>query len=241
MPRPSTFSPCLSASSAPAQRGVPYAHGLVAAIALFLSAGCTTANQSVSAAEHGHAAPTAVLTPAGVMPMGHARLVTVEGAPAGTATLKSVQGGVEIVLEVQNMAPGTHGFHIHEKGECAPSTDAIGKVVAFGAAGGHFDPYSTQTHGHPGQSPQQVHAGDIPNVVVDASGRGTLRYTNTGVTLTPGPYSIAGRSLVVHASPDDYQTNPAGNSGPRIACGVILMTPADRADAGMPVVSRSGS
>lgn len=172
--------------------------------------------------------------------MGHARLVTAEGVPAGTATLQSVQGGVEIVLEVQGMAPGTHGFHIHEKGECGPSTDASGKTVAFGAAGGHFDPYNTHTHGHPGQSPQQVHAGDTPNLVVDASGRGTLRHTNTGVTLTPGLYSIAGRSLVVHASPDDYQTNPAGNSGPRIACGLILMTPADRADAGMPAVSRSG-
>ena len=86
-----------------------------------------------------------------------------------------------------------------------------------------------------------MHAGDTPNLEVDASGQGTLRYTNTGVTLTPGPYSIAGRSLVVHASPDDYKTNPAGNSGARIACGLIMMTPADRADAGMQTVSRLGS
>ena len=144
-------------------------------------------------------------------------------------------------MQVQGMAPGTHGFHIHEKGECGPSTDASGKTVAFGAAAGHFDPYHTQTHGHPGQSPHEVHAGDIPNLVVDASGQGTLRYTNTGVTLTPGPNSIAGRSLVVHESQDDYKTNPAGNSGPRIACGVILMTPADRADADMPSANRMGS
>lgn len=175
------------------------------------------------------------------MPTGHVRLLTPQGAPAGTAKLQAVQGGVEIALEVEGMAPGTHGFHIHEKGECAPSPDASGKTVAFGAAGGHFDPYHTQTHGRPGQPPQQVHAGDTPNLVVDASGRGTLRYTNTGVTLTPGLYSIAARSLVVHANEDDYQTNPAGNSGPRIACGVILLTPADRADAGMPAVSRMGS
>ena len=230
----------MSASSARAQRGMPYAYGMVAAMALVLSAGCTSPHHNGSGADHGQAAPTTGPTAAGVMPMGHARLATPEGAPAGTATLRSVQGGVEIVLKVQGMAPGTHGFHIHEKGECAASNDASGKVVAFGAAGGHFDPYKTQSHGHPGQSPQQVHAGDIPNVVVDASGQGTLRYTNTGVTLTPGPYSIAGRSLVVHESQDDYKTNPAGNSGPRIACGVILITPADRADAATPSTHRSG-
>ena len=231
----------MSASSARAKRGMPYAYGMVAAAALVLSAGCTSPNQSSAAANNGNAAPATGPTHVGVMPMGHAQLATPEGAPAGTARLRSVQGGVEIVLKVQGMAPGTHGFHIHEKGECAPSTDASGKVVAFGAAGGHFDPYDTKTHGHPGQPPQKVHAGDTPNLEVDASGQGTLRYTNTGVTLTPGPYSIAGRSLVVHASPDDYKTNPAGNSGARIACGLIKMTPADRADAGMQTVSRLGS
>lgn len=219
---------------------MPYAYGMVAAAALVLSAGCTSPNPNHAAASNGQAAPATGPTHVGEMPVGHAQLATAEGAPAGTARLRSVQGGVEILLKVEGMAPGTHGFHIHEKGECAPSTDASGKTVAFGAAGGHFDPYNTQTHGHPGQSPQQVHAGDTPNLVVDANGQGTLRYTNTGVTLTPGPYSIAGRSLVVHAGPDDYQTNPAGNSGPRIACGLILMTPANRADAGMPAVSRWG-
>lgn len=173
--------------------------------------------------------------------MGHVRLLTPQGAPAGIAKLQAVQGGVEITLEVAGMAPGTHGFHIHEKGECGPSTDAKGKTVAFGAAGGHFDPYNTQAHGRPGQSPQQVHAGDTPNLVVNASGQGMLRYTNTGVTLTPGLNSIAGRSLVVHESEDDYKTNPAGNSGPRIACGVILITPANRANATMPSTGRWGS
>lgn len=173
--------------------------------------------------------------------MGHVRMLTPQGAQAGIAKLQAVQGGVEITLEVAGMAPGTHGFHIHEKGTCGPSTDASGKTVAFGAAGGHFDPHNTQAHGRPGQSPHEVHAGDTPNLVVNANGQGTLRYTNTGVTLTPGPNSMAGRSLVVHESQDDYKTNPAGNSGPRIACGVILMTPADRADAATPSTKSQGS
>lgn len=228
MPHTTTSSSFACVSAIPARR---WAYGVVAAAALALSAGCTSPQHS-GAVNNGYASPASGPSAAGTMPMGHARLLTPEGAAAGTANLQAVQGGVEIMLQVQGMAPGTHGFHIHAQGECAPAADAkTGKMVAFGAAGGHFDPYSTQTHGHPGQSPHETHAGDVPNLVVDASGQGTLRYTNTAVTLTPGPNSIAGRSLVVHQSADDYKTNPAGNSGPRIACGVILLTPGNRADA----------
>lgn len=152
-----------------------------------------------------------------------AQLKTPQGAATGMAMLRSVPGGgVEISLNVQGMPPGTHGFHIHEKGECAPKMNATtGKMEAFGAAGGHFDPHDTKTHGQPGQPSRQIHAGDVPNLVVSANGSGMLRYTSQDVTLTPGENSIMGRSLVVHADEDDYRTNPAGNSGARIACGVI--------------------
>lgn len=234
MPHTSSSFACVSATPARRWRGMGCASGLAAVAVLALSAGCTSPQHN-GAAGHGAAAPAMGTTAVGAMPVGHARLLSAQGAPAGTARLQAVQGGVEIVLQVQGMAPGTHGFHIHAQGECAPAADAkTGKMVAFGAAGGHFDPYGTQTHGHPGQSPHAIHAGDVPNLVVDASGQGTLRYTHTGVTLTPGQTSIAGRSLVVHESADDYTTNPAGNSGPRIACGVILMTPANLADATPP-------
>lgn len=157
------------------------------------------------------------------MAVAQAALKTPEGAPAGMAMLSALQGGgVEITVQVQGMQPGPHGFHIHAKGECAPGPDAAtGKVVAFGAAGGHFDPHNTQTHGQPGSPARQVHAGDVPNLVVGSSGSGMLRHVNTGVSLAPGQDSIVGRSLVVHQGEDDYRTNPAGNSGPRIACGVI--------------------
>lgn len=152
-----------------------------------------------------------------------AQLKTPEGADAGLAMLRSVQGGgVEISLNVQGMKPGAHGFHIHEKGECAPKMNTTtGKMEAFGAAGGHFDPHGTKTHGRPGQSSRQIHAGDVPNLVVGVSGSGMLSYTSQDVSLLPGDNSIMGRSLVVHENEDDYKTNPAGDSGPRIACGVI--------------------
>ena len=196
---------------------------LAAATALLLLAtGCT-------GMQHGAAQTTDAATTESTFmgrTVAQALLKTPEGVAAGMATLTSVQdGGVEIAVQVQDMAPGLHGFHIHEKGECVPGPDATGKVVAFGAAGGHFDPHGTQTHGQPGQPARQVHAGDVPNLVVGSSGSGMLRYTSQDVALAPGANSIEGRSLVVHAGEDDYKTNPAGNSGPRVACGVIEMVP----------------
>ena len=215
--------PAPSAAVAAAPRSRSLLWPAAAATLVLLGTGCSNL-------QHGNTAGKA----AGAMGMdgkamgqtvAQARLKTPEGAPAGMATLTSLQGGgVDIAVQVQGMQPGPHGFHIHDKGECAPGPDAAtGKTVAFGAAGGHFDPNNTQTHGKPGQSPQQIHAGDVPNLMVDASGSGMLRYTSEHVSLAPGASSIVGRSLVVHGGEDDYKTNPAGNSGPRIACGVIEM------------------
>ncbi|AVT14240.1 superoxide dismutase family protein [Paracidovorax avenae] len=151
-------------------------------------------------------------------------LKTAAGAPAGRAMLTELPqgGGVEIAIEVQDMAPGVHGFHIHANGECAPGPDAAtGRVVDFGAAGGHFDPYMTRNHGRPGQSPHEAHAGEAPNIQVGADGKGSLRFTNPHVTLLAGKTSVLGRTLVVHENQDDYASDPAGNSGGRLACGLI--------------------
>lgn len=155
-------------------------------------------------------------------PLAQARLTTAAGLPVGSATLTSTASGIEIAVEVHGMAPGAHGLHIHANGVCAPGLDAAsGKEVPFGAAGGHFDPHGTRKHGRPGQSAHEVHAGDIPNLVVGADGRGTLRYVHAQIALSPGPTSVLGRALVVHEREDDYASDPAGNSGGRIACGVI--------------------
>ncbi len=143
--------------------------------------------------------------------LAYAQAVTVEfkdaqGKLVGTATLRDVPGGVAIAARVSGLKPGAHGFHIHAVGKCEPP--------AFASAGGHFNP-GNKKHGH--KNPEGAHAGDLPNLTVGADGAGHLEATAAGVTLK----DIAGLALVVHADPDDEKTDPTGNSGARVACGVI--------------------
>lgn len=149
-----------------------------------------------------------------------AELMGVDGKPIGTATFTQTPTGVRIAVDVKGLAAGEHGIHFHQNGECAPGPDA-GAIVPFGAAGGHFDPMTSRNHGKPEEPAEHAHAGDIPNLNVAADGSGRGELVNAKVTVEPGKQSIMGRSIVIHADKDDYQTDPAGNSGPRIACGVI--------------------
>ena len=103
-----------------------------------------------------------------------------------------------------------HGFHVHEKGDCS-APDAT-------SAAGHFNP-DTKAHGMPNSG--MNHAGDMPNIKSDANGNATYTATMHGFAVNTGPTGIVGRSVVVHRDPDDYKSQPAGNSGPRIACGLI--------------------
>lgn len=151
-----------------------------------------------------------------------AHLARATGEVVGHAELRETAEGVEVLIKVQGLSPGLHGFHIHTNGNCAPGPDAAtGQTVPFGAAGGHFDPGQSQRHGHPGSPPNVAHAGELPNLEVGADGQGSLRYLNRNVSLSGPANSVLGRSLVVHERPDDYMSNPAGNSGPRLLCGVI--------------------
>jgi Cu-Zn family superoxide dismutase len=179
---------------------------LFAALPLALLFGCA------------HSTPPA----ADMSPSAVAILRTADGADAGRVTLTETKAGVRLQLEATGLKPGQHGFHIHTNGACEPANDATtGKPVAFGGAGGHFDPHATKHHGAPGDASTHSHAGELPNLVADAGGRATLDYVNAHVTLSAGDGSVLGRSLIVHADPDDYTTNPAGNSGARVLCGRI--------------------
>jgi Cu-Zn family superoxide dismutase len=140
------------------------------------------------------------------------------GSAVGTALLTPAAEGVQVTLNTSGIPAGVHGVHVHQTGQCTPPD--------FASAGGHFNPASRQ---HGTENPAGPHAGDLPNITVDANGRGTMSGVAPGVTLAgSGAHSLrkpGGTALVVHAGADDYRTDPSGNSGARIACGVI--PPAD--------------
>ena len=142
-----------------------------------------------------------------------ATLKNAEGTAVGNADLMQVSDGVLIKVALKGIPAGPHAFHVHAVGKCEPP---------FTSAGGHFNPGSKKhgmmaTDGH--------HAGDMPNLMVPSSGELSLEVVNTAITLDKDkPNSVfkpEGTALVVHAAPDDYKTDPTGDAGGRIACGVI--------------------
>ena len=143
----------------------------------------------------------------------HATLEPKSGSSvAGEVRLTETRSAVRAHVELKGLVPKSeHGFHIHDKGDCSAADAA--------SAGGHFNPGGSP-HGRPGSGPH--HAGDIASLTADAAGTVRADLVFEGVTLAAGPTSIIGRSLVVHRDLDDYTTQPAGNSGPRFACGVIV-------------------
>jgi Cu-Zn family superoxide dismutase len=126
----------------------------------------------------------------------------------GTVTFSKVGDEVQVMADIQNLTPGKHGFHIHEKGDCS-APDAS-------SAGAHFNP--TMKH-HGGPMTLDHHTGDLGNIEADASGKAHLDWK--GKLSLSGKDSIIGRSVVVHEKEDDLKTDPSGNSGARVACGAI--------------------
>jgi len=138
-----------------------------------------------------------------------APLMTADGRPVGRATAREATGGLRITIEAQGIAAGTHGAHIHEMGRCdAPD---------FMSAGGHWNPAGTK---HGAMNPAGPPEGDLPNLIIGSDGRGTIGVTVPGGTLN-GLLDADGGAMVIHASADDLMTDPSGNSGARIACGVF--------------------
>jgi Cu-Zn family superoxide dismutase len=128
---------------------------------------------------------------------------------SGTITFLQTDKGVKVVADLTGLSAGKHGFHIHEFGDCS-SSDGV-------SAGGHFNPEG-KTHGAP--MDMSRHMGDMGNIQADATGKAHLEYTDAKLMMN-GPNSIIGRSIIVHKGEDDLKSQPAGNAGPRVACGVI--------------------
>lgn len=167
---------------------------VLSALAVALAA-CSPMSPSGSA---GGAAATARLAP------------TAGNTAVGTVTFTPRGDRLEVSGQFSGLRPNaTHGIHIHEKGDCS-SADAM-------SAGGHFD-VAGQPHGNPAAGAH--HAGDLPSLVADGNGVARLSF-QTSVLAVSGPADVVGRAVVVHRDPDDYRSQPAGNSGPRLACGVV--------------------
>jgi len=142
-----------------------------------------------------------------------AALKTADGEDAGSVTLTQTPRGVLLALSVKGLPPGEHAFHVHAVGKCEPP---------FDSAGGHFNP---DGHKHGMLAAEGAHAGDMPNLHIPAGGELTVEVLNTSITLEKGkPNSVFdtdGSAIVIHAGKDDYSTDPTGNAGGRIACGVV--------------------
>ena len=131
------------------------------------------------------------------------------GPVAGTVSFRRAPGGVQVSARVTGLTPGAHGFHVHEFGDCS--------AADFTSAGGHFNPM-----GQPHAAPQAEarHVGDLGNIEAGADGVATLEWTDKQLDFE-GHHGIVGRAVIVHAKADDLKTQPTGDAGGRLACGVI--------------------
>jgi len=165
------------------------------------------------AAAYASAQAPASQAPAAAAPAAKATLKDAQGKTLGEATLRDSPAGVLVKLDLQGVPPGTHAFHIHTVGKCdAPD---------FMTAGGHFNP-TTMKHGLLASG--GPHAGDMPNVFVPADGKLSVEVLDANVILAAGAKSVFdadGSALMLHATADDYTSDPAGNAGARLACGVV--------------------
>ena len=184
---------------------------LVLSAAVAALSGCSALQDGMGAMKEGMGAMRHRMMGDG--PTATAKLEPTKGNTAsGTVTFQQHGSHVMVHARISGLKPyGEHGFHVHEKGDCS-SGDGMG-------TGGHFNP-TGKPHGNPDQGDH--HGGDMLQLVADANGNARQMSYIDGVTLADGPASIIGRGVIVHAAPDDYKTQPTGNSGARQACGVIV-------------------
>ena len=171
-----------------------------------LAAGC-----SKEEAPAPQAAPEPAEEPAPAAPASAtAVFASLDGTIKGNATFTGTDGGVEVHVSVEGAPPGTHGFHIHDVGDCSAED--------FTSAGGHFNPAGVP---HGGPEDAERHAGDLGNIEIDEMGSGHLGLTSNLITISDGDNAVVGRAVILHADADDLNSQPTGAAGARLACGVV--------------------
>ncbi len=185
----------------------PRSGNLAAALAVVAGAALIAAGCSST--------PTSTTTTTAAPPAGAQAKATIEPRSgsnvSGWATFTDRStGGVAVVVHIENAPPGLHGLHVHEKGDCS-AADAS-------SAGGHFNPGENP---HAGPTDMHRHAGDLGNITIEANGTGHLELVTDLLTVKPGPNSVAGKAVIFHEKADDMQTQPTGNAGGRLGCGVV--------------------
>ena len=182
----------------------------VPVVSLGLVAGCQSMKKATNKTENAMGMNKDMAV-AHIMPAGAASTQPSCGHPMGDVTFKQKDGKVHVHAELTGLSPGAHGIHIHEKGDL--------KAPDLSSAGAHYDPDMHKMHGAPNTS-AMVHAGDLGNITADASGKATLDLTVSDISIG-GKNVILGKSVIIHAKEDDLHTQQSGNSGARIAGGVI--------------------
>ncbi|MCW1429143.1 superoxide dismutase family protein [Novosphingobium sp. JCM 18896] len=175
-------------------------------LSLLLVTGALASSAYMAAAV---AKPTRAARPAG---LASATLRAADGTPRGKAWIANRNGHWDLKVEAIGVAPGAHGVHLHTVGKCdAPD---------FTSAGGHLNPHGKM---HGTANPQGPHLGDLPNLIAGTDGKGTLTagLTGSAAELNAALFDADGTAVVIHAGPDDNRTDPSGNSGGRVACGVL--------------------
>ncbi|KER35711.1 superoxide dismutase family protein [Sphingobium indicum] len=146
-------------------------------------------------------------------PVAHAKLLAGDGSSRGEATVTQAADGLHVLVRGQGLTPGMHAVHVHTAGSCTPPD--------FASAGGHWNPTG---HKHGKDNPAGMHMGDMPNMIAGADGAGEMEYVIPGGTVSSGTTPLLdgdGAAVVIHAQADDNKTDPAGNAGGRVACGVL--------------------
>lgn len=184
--------------------------------AVIAVAGCSPAQDDAAPAEDTSAeaagADNAATDASSPETLGSAAMALADGTSAGTVELVSTDGALSFNVAVTNIPEGTHGFHLHTTGQC--------EAPDFTSAGGHLNP-AEREHGH--ENPAGSHLGDLPNLEVGADGTAstTVALDAESASAVETLFDADGTAVMIHADPDDYRTDPTGNAGSRIACGVL--------------------